>query len=149
MESDILVKELGKSLGIELAFDNDGVCAFMADDMTVTIHGLPDGEIALVGDIGEPPPEGLEKLYRAMLEANHLFGGTAGATISFDSERGRFSLVKLFDCRNLDSDTFMQAVSKFVSVLEMWTKLTAEWRISPDDSRTEPDSVPPANAMLV
>ena len=149
MESDMLVKELGKGLGIELAFGDDGVCAFMADDMTVSIHDLPDGQIALLGDIGEPPPEGLEKLYRAMLEANHLFGGTAGATISFDSERGRFSLVKLFDCRNLDSDTFMEAVSKFVSVLEMWTKLTAEWRVTPDNSSDSSDSVTPANAMLV
>ena len=144
MEANILLKELGARIGIELAFDADGICAFKADDMVIVLHNLDDYEFALVGDIGEPPLDGLERLYRMMLEANHLFGGTGGATISFDAERDHFALVKIFDSRNLDVDTFIEAVSKFTSVLEMWTKLTANWHFTPDEPQSDistPDDV--------
>ncbi|MBQ7179582.1 MAG: type III secretion system chaperone [Victivallales bacterium] len=147
MNADILVKELGSRIGIELAFDADGICAFKADDMVIVLHNLNDYEIALVGDIGEPPLDGLESLYRTMLEANHLFGGTGGATISFDAERDSFALVKIFDTRPLDADTFIEAVSKFTSVLEVWTKLTANWRGTLDE--TQPGSSRPNDVIMV
>ena len=39
------------------------------------MHNLRELDtIALIGDLGEPPPERLEVLYKTMLQANHLFG---------------------------------------------------------------------------
>ena len=41
--------------------------------MVVSIHDLRElSAVALVGDLGEPPPERLEALYKAMMEANYL-----------------------------------------------------------------------------
>ena len=89
MESSELIKSFGERLSVELALDTDGACAIDVDGLAVTINDLTEiSSIALTGDLGEPPPENLEALYKALLEANHLFNGTAGATLSLDASTG-------------------------------------------------------------
>ena len=39
-------------------------------------------------DLGEVPPEGREKLYQTMLEANNMFSGTVGSTLALDAASG-------------------------------------------------------------
>ena len=88
MTFEELISGLGSKIGVELTSD-DGSCVINVDDMVVTLMSLPDSDrLAVYGEIGDPPPEGLEQLLSAMLEANHLFAGTAGATISRDHETG-------------------------------------------------------------
>ena len=129
METAELIKSLGEKLGVELMLDEDGVCAFEADGMAVTIHDLHElSAIALVGDLGEPPPEHLETLYQALLEANHLFGGTAGATLSRDSATGRFALCRALPCLALDAESFYTAVERFLNTLEVWSKVIRDFR---------------------
>ena len=103
MTFEELISGLGSKIGVELTSD-DGSCVINVDDMVVTLMSLPDSDrLAVHGEIGDPPPEGLEQLLSAMLEANHLFAGTAGATISRDHETGRFHLCRhellaILDC---------------------------------------------------
>ena len=85
MEAVDFIKDLGERLGIELELDTTGVCAFEADGLVISLHDLPElNAIAIIGDLGTPPPERLEGLYATLLEANHLFRDTGGATISRD-----------------------------------------------------------------
>ena len=85
------IASLGRKIGVRLQVDDEGACVLSVDDMTVTLQGIAESEAAgFWGEIGDPPPQGLEKLLSAMLEANHMFKGTGGATISRDSETGRF-----------------------------------------------------------
>lgn len=129
MEASELITALGNRLGIELKLDADGACAFGADDMVVTINHLePLDVLVLSGDLGEPPPERLEALYKAMLEANHLFAGTGGATLSRDPESGHFAICRALLCRALDADSFYAQTEQFVSTVEAWTKLVANFR---------------------
>ena len=129
MDASEIIAAFGEKLGIELKLDEDGVCMFEADGMIVTIHNLREIDvIAITGDLGEPPPWNLENLYRSMLEANYLFKDTSGATISFNPESGRFALCRALPCKMLDSESFFAAAERFVSTLEVWTRLVRDYR---------------------
>ena len=100
----------------------------------MTIQNLPElGAIALTGDIGEPPPERLEGLYKTLLAANHLFGGTAGSTISLDPENGRIALCRTLTTMTLDGDGFYAELERFVNTAETWSRVVADYR----DAATE------------
>ena len=134
METSELVKSLGEKMGVELALE-DGAAAFEADGMTVAVVDLPElGSVAIAGDIGEPPPERLEALYRTMLEAQHLFRGTFGATISLDPETGRFALNKAIALATVDADSFAGEVERFVNTLETFAKIVREFRAVPPEA---------------
>lgn len=146
MEAEELLKQLGEAIGLELAFDENGACAFEADGMTVTLNNFPElDRIVLSGDVGEPPPERLEGLYKAMLTANHLFQGTGGATLSLDPESGDFAINLPLDCRVVDGEEFVAQTGKFVNLLESWRKIVENYRDSNvEDSAGE---VPPLRGL--
>ena len=128
MTFEELISGLGSKLGVELTSE-DGECVINADDMVVTLMSLPDSDrLAVHGEIGDPPPEGLEQLLSAMLEANHLFAGTAGATISRDHETGRFHLCRHEPLAILDADSLAALVESFVNTLEILRKAIASYR---------------------
>ena len=129
------VKALGNKIGVTLQVDDEGTCVLSVDDMTVTLQSIPEVEsVGFWGEIGEPPPQGLEKLLSAMLEANHMFRGTGGATISRDSETGRFFLCRILDLRSLDAEAFAAALERFVNVLEAWIALVRDYRETAPDA---------------
>ena len=129
METKALLKDLGDRIGVALEPDADGVCAFEADGLAVTIHDLPEiGAVALVGDLGEPPPERLEGLYEALLGANHLFRDTGGATLSRDPDSGRFALCRALPVKALDADAFYDVVERFVSSAHVWARVVRDYR---------------------
>ena len=129
MEATELITVLGSTLGIELKLDAEGVCSFSADETAITINHLEQLDVlVLSGDLGEAPPERLEALYQAMLEANHLFAGTGGATLSRDPESGHFAICRALPCSALDAESCYAQVEQFVSTVEAWTKLVANFR---------------------
>ena len=139
METIELMKDLGDRLGIALELDADGVCAFEADDLAISIHDLPElGAIALIGDLGEPPPERLEGLYAVLLEANHLFHDTGGATLSRDPETKRLALCRAIQGATLSPDGFYDAVERFVSATQVWAKVIRDYRDAPPSSDAAP-----------
>ena len=128
MTFEELISGLGSKIGVELTSE-DGECVINVDDMVVTLMSLPDSDrLAVYGEIGDPPPEGLEQLLSAMLEANHLFAGTAGATISRDHETGRFHLCRHEPLAPLDADSLAALVDSFVITLGIWRKAIASYR---------------------
>ncbi len=129
METKELIKGLGELFGVELQLDEDGVCAFAADELTITIRDLPEaGIVVLSGDLGEPPPMGLEKLYQAMLESQYLFKHTHGATFSRNPENGRFALCKPLEISLLDVKSFVAEAESFVNTVETWAKVIRDYR---------------------
>lgn len=131
MRFDDLVESLGSLIGVQLRVDDAGVCALAVKDMKLTLQDLPETDsIGLLGEIGEPPPQGLERLLSAMLEANYMFGGTAGATISRDPASGRFHLCRLLDARSLDAEALATALERFIPTLESWVTLVKDYRES-------------------
>lgn len=144
MDFEDLIKGLGARLGIELSSNSDGTCVLSVDDMTVILQNIPEVfSTGFCGEIGEPPPQGQLALQTAMLEANHFFRGTGGATISRDSENGKYYLCRVFDSRVTDIDAFVDSLEKFVNTLEAWRQLLADYR--PEE---EPVSGEPAGSSL-
>ncbi len=131
METAELIKALGKRLGIRLTPDSDGACSFEADGFVVTLNHIDELRLlALTGDLGAPPPENLEALYKAMLEANYNFSGTAGATLARDAATGRFAICRILPLETLDADALYNAVEAFVNTLEAWSKIIVNYRHS-------------------
>ena len=128
MQLNELIKSLNEVAGGEFTVEND-TCTIGIDDMVVTIQEIAEeGIITTYAEIGEPPPQGLEQLLDSMLQANYLFQGTGGATISRDPESGKFFLCRCDASDTLDGEKFLKMVEKFVNVLETWVKLLANYR---------------------
>ena len=135
MTTKELLKDFGDRIGVALEPDADGVCAFAADGLAVSIHDLPEvGAVALVGDLGEPPPERLEGLYEALLGANHLFRDTGGATLSRDPESGRLALCRALPAKTLDADAFYDVIERFVSSAQVWAHVIRDYRPASADA---------------
>ena len=129
MESLEIIKKFGKKIGIDIAPSDEGVYMFEVDQMLVTFHVMPELDtIVLTGDIGEPPPEKLENLYKTMLQAQYLFQNTYGATISLNPETNRFVLCKALSCKILDDDSFFGETEQFINTLDVWVKLVKNFR---------------------
>ena len=143
METSELIKDLGERLGVEFEPDANGVCAFEADGLVISILDLPElGAIALIGDLGNPPPEHLERLYATLLEANHLFRDTGGATISRDPETGRFALCRAVQRGMLSPEGFYDTVERFVSAAQVWANVIRDYRdVPPTDDFEEPGTL--------
>ena len=129
MEINDILKSFSEKIGMEIMPSDDGVYMFDVDGIIVTFHVLQEIDtIVLTGDIGEPPPERLENLYKTMLEAQYLFNGTVGATISLNSENNHFYLCKALPQKILDGDLLYAETEQFVNTLEVWVKLVANYR---------------------
>ena len=142
MKLQELVNALGAVTGGEFTVEDD-VCTIGIDDMTVTIQEIAEtSAITTYAEIGEPPPQGLEQLLSAMLNANHLFQGTGGATISRDPSNGKFYLCRYDHTDTLDGDRFIAMIEKFVNVLETWRKMLSDYRPEEGDvAAPAPDAV--------
>ena len=68
---------LGKELGIEMETEGDASAVTLGsmsgDSLDILMQGFEErGMLLTCADLGEPPPEGRERLYQALLEANDL-----------------------------------------------------------------------------
>ena len=138
-----LIKGLAEKMGVgsEIEIDDEQRCLLEFDDMGVVIQGVDAAEaVVLLSPIGMPPPENPAQLYRALLEANYLFQGTSGATLSVEPERGGVNLCRQLDARMLDVEGLMQALDAFLNTLAAWKTFIDGYR--PDKT---PDSAPAEN----
>lgn len=145
-----LIENFGKTCGAELSA-TDGSVALEIDGMSVTVQEVPERDaLVVVGDVGEPPPEGLEVLMTAMLEANYMFLGTGGGALSRDPETGRFHLCRLAPLASLDDAGFAALMETFSNVLETWRKMLADYRpaVADDASAASGDSASPFGAFM-
>lgn len=135
---DTLAKELETTIEVE-----DNICAVLAggsnkSSATILIQGFDERKALLMtADLGQPPPERLERLYRALLEANDLFRDTAGATLSVDAATGNVRLQR-FDAYDAVSEAGpRRALIAFASVASAWRGIVSDFRDAPDESKKE------------
>ena len=128
MEAKEMIKAFCERLGIQSEANAEGVYAFEVDSFEFAIHDLSEQHrIALVGDLGMIPEAHPEGLFRLMLEAQHCFRETEGATFSIDGERDCLSLCRMMPCAELDNETFFNEVEHFVNQLEAWTRILRDY----------------------
>lgn len=136
MEAHELIKGLAERLGIEL--DAGDACSFEADGMVVSICFPQEAAfLAMSCDIGEPPPERLEGLYKALLGANYMFGGTMGSTIALNPDDGRITLCRAMPTAALDVDQLCTQLEHFLNTAETWRKIVSDYREGNETSSSE------------
>ena len=65
MDATEIIRSFCGKIGIAYEPDKFGSCVFEADGLRVAITDVREiDSIGLVGDLGEPPPERLERLFR-------------------------------------------------------------------------------------
>ena len=150
------VDALGGELGVEIETDGEA-CAFALGgdegrDIDVVLLGFDErGMLLSCADLGEPPSGQRERLYRAMLEANDLFGDTAGATISINRATGRVRLQRYDDVDALANIGPAKALVAFAETAARWQRLVSDFREA-DASRPPADAqeqLPPTGSMVV
>ena len=85
MRFDEMIAVLEKAFQLELNIVDDTAAFEVAGEdgdtrVRVIVQNEDERKVVLMSaDLGPPPPEGGEKLFLALLEANNLFAQTAGA----------------------------------------------------------------------
>ena len=126
MDFETLIAALGGKLGVELD-GADGACGLAVDGVDVVLQDA--GDMLLVHtDLGEPPPQDPAALFRAMLEANFLYGGTGGATLAVSPSDGHAHLQKYTWLERLDAEGALLFVDRFAETASRWKTLLADYR---------------------
>ncbi len=140
------IAALSEELSMEIEIANDA-CAVRVGgsdgaSVTVLLQGFVErGAVLATADLGVPPPERLEPLFRSLLEANDLFRDTGGATLSLDPATGRVRLQR-FDA--LDAVVEVgpsKALLAFVEVAAAWADIIRDFRAAPP-AETSGESAP-------
>lgn len=142
---------LAKELGADIEIDND-VCAISlgsaeGDRIDIVLQGFDRrGVLLATADLGEAPPEGREALYKTLLEANDLFAGTLGATLSLNTANGRVRLQRFDDMDALRAAGVRAAFTVFADTAAVWKRFVADFR---SGGNAAPPSGFPDGAIMV
>jgi len=132
MEFGELVQQFAERFGIEVpeivdeaaAFDADGMPFFL---MRVTDEGESD-YLVIAADLGEPPPERPEKLYQALLDAGHNFGGAGGGVFARNPNDGHIWLEFREPFASIDIETAISKVKALGDAAINWRGIIREYR---------------------
>ena len=143
MSFDDVAAVLGRAFGLELkVVEETTVFEVASEDGGTNVQVLVQnvGErnrVLMCADLGEPPPDGGERLYRTMLEANNLFEGTAGATLALDAVTGHFRLQRYESPDELANEAKTK-IESFIETAFFWSRAIADFR--PSDEGPEAPS---------
>ena len=144
MSFDEMVAVLEKAFQLELKIVDDTTAFEVAGEdgdtrVRVVVQNEAERRLVLMSaDLGPLPPEGGERLFLALLEANNLFAQTAGATLAFDGAARRFRLQKYESPDALADDPEKRLVS-FIETALFWSRAIADFRPPDDACEAEPD----------
>lgn len=128
-----VVAVVGRAFGKELAVVQDTTVFEVVGEaggprVRILVQEEPERNVVLLSaDLGDAPPEGRERLFQTMLEANNLFSGTAGATLALDAASGRARLQMLEPPDAIANDVEGRLVP-FVETALAWARAIADFR---------------------
>ena len=141
-----MIDALGKELGVKMEIADDACAVSLAaeegDCVTILLQGQDArGTVLTCADLGEPPPEGREMLFRTLLEANDLYEGTGGATLSLDSRTGHVRIQRFDALDALVEAGVARAFIAFADTAAAWKRLISDFRgVAKDVSREDAPS---------
>ncbi|MBC6444379.1 MAG: type III secretion system chaperone [Alphaproteobacteria bacterium GM202ARS2] len=122
---DVLLAELGKSIGLdELYFDDNDGCLLQFDD-TITLLLLYESRqdfLYLFSFVQELPAENKEKVLRRLMEANYRWTETEGATLSLNPGEDNVVMTLQLSAVGLDLSVLEDTIGRFVDSVERWSK---------------------------
>ena len=139
-----LLETLSERLGTPLE-NAGGATALEIDGSPVILQDAGD-LLLLRAEIGDLPEDGREPLLTAVLEANHLYGGTGGGTLALEPGVPRLLLQKYTWFDRLDPDAVPDLLTRFASTAASWRRLLADY--SPSASAAGAEPPPPSSDFL-
>ncbi len=135
MEYNELIAGFAAKFGVEGIVTKDGITALKIDGMRVEIvHNEVDDSVLFYGVVGQGPTDDIPKYNAFLLQANFLFQGTRGATLSQNPKTKEYVLVRAYPLEHLDTDAFIAALEAFVNGVERWRKVLAEFNPVKDEA---------------
>lgn len=124
MELDEIMKAFAGETGIEgVTADADGAYHFDIDGIAVMFAAVGDGtRLGMFAEIGEPPTEGREVVYRALLEAMSPGGAEDGLAFSILQGTDRVILHRADPLALTDYAAFKTRLENVVNVAEDWRR---------------------------
>jgi hypothetical protein len=112
----VMLNSLGTNLGVDLEPDAQGACALRIDDaLDVTLRYQPSPPALLAySPVGALPPGSVEGVLRRLLEDNHVWDGSRGATWSLSGED--VTLGRLFPLQGLEVEMLAAELAAFIAV---------------------------------
>lgn len=129
MELDEIMKAFAEESGIEgVVADADGAYHFDIDGIAVMFATVGDGtRLGMFAEIGEPPTEGREVVYRALLETMSPGGTENGLTFSILHGTDRVVLYRIDPLALTDDPAFKARLENVVNVAEDWRRNIADF----------------------
>ena len=137
MSFEDIVAVLGQAFSLELKVVQDTTVFEVVNDdgstkVQILLQNTGERNLVLISaDLGEVPPEGREKLFQTMLEANNMFSGTVGSTLALDAASGRARLQRYVPGDDL-ANNVMGALEPFIETALTWSRLITDYRPSVD-----------------
>lgn len=128
-----LLESLSKSIGITIE-DAGGAAAIEIDGTTIILQDAGD-LLLLRAELCEIPEYGREALLAAAMEANYLYQGTAGSTLSLNPDDGHLHIQKYNWMDRLDPEATFDMLERFADTINMWRKIVEDFH--PDAQKTE------------
>lgn len=138
MDANEIVKKFHEKIGIQQTEVGDGFYMLDVDGMPLSIIILDElNKTVLSGDLGDIPPYNRENLYKTMLESQHHFRQTNGATLAINQENDHFTLNKVLSTNDFDVDMFFSEMEQFADNMEAWKKIIEGWNNSSQGNSKE------------
>ncbi len=120
---DAILTDYARLLGMrELAFDEDGQCQLRFGDEVHVALGLADndGRLVLAAPLGEVPGAIKEEIQAEMLDANYLWQGTGGPTLSIERQTGVAAACMALPTAGLTAERLEADIDQLIAVAEDW-----------------------------
>ena len=132
MDFSKFIQQFAERFGIEVPEIVDEAAAFDADGMPFFLMRVAnEGEseyLVVAADLGEPPPERLEKLYQALLDAGHNFAGAGGGVLARNPGDGHIWLQSREPFALMDVEIAISRVKALGDAALNWRDIIREYR---------------------
>ena len=132
MDFSKFIQQFSERFGIEVPEIVDEAAAFDADGMPFFLMRVAnEGEseyLVVAADLGEPPPERLEKLYQALLDAGHNFAGAGGGVLARNPGDGHIWLQSREPFASMDIESAISKVKTLGDAAIKWRDIIKEYR---------------------
>lgn len=145
MEYNELMQSFAAKYGLaDLKIDN-GTAVLEIDGMTVGfIHDPATDSIMVVAEIGYPETDVSADFASAMLKANYLFAGTAGAVLCQNPETGAYALMREYRLVEHDAKTFEGALEVLLNSADQWRGVLGAINEEDAEDMEDDEADPPA-----
>ena len=132
MEFGEFIQQFAEKVGVAVPEIVDEAAAFDADGMPFFLMRVAnEGEseyLVVAADLGEPPPERLEKLYQALLDAGHNFAGAGGGVLARNPGDGHIWLQSRESLSSLDVEAALAKIKSLGDAAVNWRDIIREYR---------------------